>query len=61
MTRHDGIVRAFDTIQSPIFDAEGKVKMLVAVSRDITERNEVIARLRKSERDADAVRSGGVP
>jgi PAS domain S-box-containing protein len=46
VTRHDGKVRAFDTIQSPILDAEGKVKMIVAVSRDVTERNQAMTRLR---------------
>jgi PAS domain S-box-containing protein len=44
--RHDGMVRAFDTIQSPILDAEGNVKMIVAVSRDVTDRNQAMTRLR---------------
>jgi PAS domain S-box-containing protein len=37
VTRHDGSLRSFHTVKSPIFDTEGKVVMTVGVSRDITE------------------------
>jgi PAS domain S-box-containing protein len=38
VTRHDGEVRLFHTVKSPIFDAEGNTVLTVGVSRDITER-----------------------
>lgn len=37
VNRHDGAVRTFHTVKSPIFDAENKVAMTVGISRDITE------------------------
>ena len=42
-TRYDGQVRPFHTIKSPIFDAEGKVIFTVGISRDITERKQMLA------------------
>jgi PAS domain S-box-containing protein len=38
VTRHDGEVRQFNTVKSPIFGEQGKTTMTVGVSRDITER-----------------------
>ena len=38
ISRRDGVVRVFHTIKSPIFDSDGRVIMIVSVSRDITER-----------------------
>ena len=37
VTRHDGVVRIFHTVKSPIVDASGRVVMTVGVSRDITD------------------------
>ncbi len=36
ITRHDGEVRLFNTVKSPIFDSSGAVTAIVAVCRDIT-------------------------
>lgn len=38
VNRHDGAVRIFHTVKSPIFDSENKVAMTVGISRDITDR-----------------------
>ncbi len=38
LVRSDGVVRPFDTVKAPIFNADGAVSMLVGVSRDSTER-----------------------
>lgn len=35
--RHDGVIRNFYTVKSPIFDEQGKVIMTVGISRDITD------------------------
>ncbi|MBW4488870.1 MAG: PAS domain-containing protein [Trichocoleus desertorum ATA4-8-CV12] len=40
VTRHDGSVRLFHTIKTPIFDAAGNVVQTMGVSRDITERKQ---------------------
>ena len=40
VTRHDGVVRMFHTLKTPIFDESGKVTMTVGISRDITSRLE---------------------
>lgn len=45
VTRHDGEVRYFNTIKSPIFSASGAVGLTVGVSRDITERKEMDRRV----------------
>lgn len=37
VTRHDGIIRNFYTVKSPIFDEKGEVIMTVGISRDITD------------------------
>ena len=41
VTRHDGVVRYFDTVKSPIFDETGKVVMTVGISRDVTEKKQM--------------------
>lgn len=38
VTRHDGVVRTFHSVKSPIFDENGKTMMTVGISRDITEK-----------------------
>ncbi len=38
-TRYDGAIRMFETIKSPIRDAQGEVMAMVGVCRDITERS----------------------
>jgi PAS domain S-box-containing protein len=50
VTRHDGRVRLFHTLKSPIFDAGGRVAMIVGVCRDITERKQLEERLRVDDR-----------
>jgi PAS domain S-box-containing protein len=37
VTRHDGVVRLWNTVKSPVFNAEGRVIMTVGISRDITD------------------------
>ncbi|MCZ6802174.1 MAG: PAS domain S-box protein, partial [Nitrospirae bacterium] len=49
VTRHDGTIRYFHTVKSPIFDADGKVFRIVAVCRDITEEKKAQEALRRSE------------
>lgn len=50
--RHDGEVRFFHTVKSPIFNAEGKVVMTVGVSRDITEAKKLREMILQSEKMA---------
>lgn len=38
VTRHDGVVRLFETVKAPIRDINDKIILTVGVSRDITER-----------------------
>lgn len=40
VVRHDGAVRYFHTVKSPLFNQNGQVIMTVGISRDITERKE---------------------
>ncbi|MBX3022548.1 MAG: PAS domain-containing protein [Bdellovibrionales bacterium] len=47
--RHDGMIRLFHTVKSPIFDANNNVVMMVGISRDVTERRESDNKL-KAER-----------
>jgi PAS domain S-box-containing protein len=47
--RHDGVIRYFHTVKSPIRDETGAVKMTVGVARDITERKETQEKLRQNE------------
>ena len=48
VTRHNGIIRNFHTVKSPIRDREGKVFRLVAVCRDITEERKDKALIREA-------------
>jgi len=41
VTRHDGLEQIFHTVKSPIRDAEGRVRMTVGVSRNITEQKRI--------------------
>jgi PAS domain S-box-containing protein len=36
VTRHDGVVQLFNTVKSPLRDPEGRVRLTVGVSRNIT-------------------------
>ena len=49
VTRHDGEVRLFSTVKSPIRNEEGEVIMTVGVSRDITENKQAETALMESE------------
>ncbi|HEY9867917.1 MAG TPA: PAS domain S-box protein [Candidatus Obscuribacterales bacterium] len=53
VTRHDGQVRLFHTIKSPIFGADGRVVLSVGVSRDITEQKENEERIGKLNADLE--------
>ena len=48
-TRYDGEVRQFNTIKSAIRNSQGEIILTVGVSRDITERKQVQARLHQKE------------
>jgi PAS domain S-box-containing protein len=37
VTRHDGVMRLFNTVKTPLRDSQGRVWLTVGVSRDITE------------------------
>lgn len=49
ITRHDGAVRQFNTIKSPIRNEAGEVILTVGVSRDITGRREAEVLLRQKD------------
>lgn len=49
VTRHDGKVLTVNTVKAPIFDAKGNVVMTVGVSRDISERKQLEAKLRLAD------------
>ena len=49
VTRHDGVVRQFNTIKSAIRNENGQIKWTVGVSRDITGRKRAEERLRRKE------------
>lgn len=54
VTRHDGRVRFFHTVKSPIRDADGQASALVAVLRDMTERMDLVERLSEADEQFDA-------
>lgn len=41
VTRHDGVIRYFDTIKSAVHDSSGKIIMTIGISRDVTEQKEI--------------------
>ena len=49
VTRHDGEVRLFSTVKTPICNQDGQVAMTVGVSRDMTERKKAEEALKASE------------
>ncbi|MBD1829693.1 PAS domain S-box protein [Microcoleus vaginatus GB1-A2] len=49
VTRHDGEVRLFSTVKTPICNEDGKVAMTVGVSRDMTERKKAEEAVKASE------------
>ncbi|MFA9561728.1 MAG: PAS domain S-box protein, partial [Nitrospirota bacterium] len=55
VTRHDGQVALFHTIKAPLFGESGEVVKSVGVSRDITERKQAEALIRKGERKFRAI------
>ncbi|MGD1903181.1 MAG: PAS domain S-box protein [Geitlerinemataceae cyanobacterium] len=50
VTRHDGVVRQFNTIKSAIRNEEGEVVLTVGASRDISDRNAAEEKLRQKEK-----------
>ncbi len=49
ITRYDGTVRYFETIKSPVKDSLGNVVLSIGISRDLTDRESVINRLKVTE------------
>ncbi|HEY0733547.1 MAG TPA: PAS domain S-box protein [Herpetosiphonaceae bacterium] len=49
VTAHDGTARLFNTMKSPIRDAEGKVVQVVVVAHDITDRSYAESALKTSD------------
>ncbi|MDQ2097665.1 MAG: PAS domain S-box protein [Tychonema bourrellyi B0820] len=49
VVRHDGEVRLFSTVKTPIRNAEGEIAMTVGISRDMTERKRSEEALQASE------------
>ena len=58
VTRHDGEVRIFNTVKSPIFDENAGVAQLVAVCRDITAEKKTREALRESQERLDLALRG---
>lgn len=54
VTSHDGEIRPFSTIKSPICNENGQVIMIVAVCRDITERKQTEIALANAKEAAEA-------
>jgi PAS domain S-box-containing protein len=53
LRRYDGQERIFQTVKSPIKDANGKVTMTVSVARDVTEQFKIEKALRQSVEEAE--------
>lgn len=49
-TRHDGVVRHFQTQKSPIFNEDGEVVLTIGTSRDIEDSQHLEALLRQAEK-----------
>ena len=49
ITRHDGVVRQFDTIKSAIRNGEGEIVLTVGASRDVSDRKAAEEELRQKE------------
>lgn len=61
VNRHDGKIFFYNTVKSPIFDANGKVVMTVGVSRDVTEPKKVMAQLVQSQKlETMGILAGGI-
>jgi PAS domain S-box-containing protein len=52
VTRHDGVIRKYQTYKTPILDFEGKIQFTVGVSRDLTEKIELEQRTEASSKMA---------
>ena len=58
---HNGAMKVFETIKTPIFDSEDKQVGLVGMSRDVTEQRAMESRLRESMKNEAVLRvAGGV-
>lgn len=53
VVRHDGELRFFETLKSPIFDEQGTVHKTVSVARDVTERRNAELALHKAKEGAE--------
>lgn len=53
LKRYDGQERIFQTVKSPIKDANGKVTMTVSVARDVTEQFKIEKALRQSVKEVE--------
>lgn len=56
VTRHDGQIRYFHTVKTPLLGENGEVLMTVGVSRDITEKLAAISERKRQERIIDEQR-----
>ena len=53
VTRHDGLEHIFHTVKAPIRDAEGRVRLTVGVSRNITEQKRIKEDLARHREDLE--------